>query len=89
MERFVVVVSRGIVVLPTAKFDPRARPFDWLVNAAVPPWIFLIGAPASAPGLVGSFALTALLLAAVAPTPQWTNRRDRIPLPLVCGPLLA
>lgn len=46
----------------------------------------------SAPVLTGAFALTALLLVSVAPTPEWDNHAGRpdkkVPLPLVCGAFL-
>jgi len=40
MERFVVLAFCGVAALLTAKFSARAKPSDWLVDDAVPPWIF-------------------------------------------------
>ena len=40
MERFVVLAICGVAVLLMAKFCGRAKPFDWLVNEAMLPWIF-------------------------------------------------
>jgi hypothetical protein len=52
----------------------------------------LLRMPVSVPGLTSAFALTALLLASVAPIPGWDNHTDRaerqVPLPLVFGGLL-
>jgi hypothetical protein len=40
MERFVVLVICGVAAVVTAKLTARAKPFDWLVDEAMTPWIF-------------------------------------------------
>jgi hypothetical protein len=40
MERFAVLAICGVAALLTAKFTARAKPFDWLVDEAMLPWIF-------------------------------------------------
>jgi hypothetical protein len=40
MERVVVLAFCAVAALLTAKLTARAKPFDWLVDEAMLPWIF-------------------------------------------------
>lgn len=40
MVRFVVLAPCGVATLRTAKLSTRAKPFGWLVDEAMLPWIF-------------------------------------------------